>query len=111
MMENLWWILILALWAMVFVLFGEKQSSEKAKRKAKRQLAKAKKGEKTMSTVINGLIGKRCQIPIYGEGVILDADDDFIKFENVDKKGKKSTVVLRIDELDRILVLENDNEE
>ncbi|MFV0497520.1 MAG: hypothetical protein ACK5L0_05010 [Candidatus Fimivivens sp.] len=61
-----------------------------------------------MSKVINALVGKACKITkmdatqISGNTIILDVDTDWIKIENVNKKGAKSIEIMRIEDICKI---------
>lgn len=74
-------------------------------RRLKRKLKKYEKGVDDMSKIINELVGKRCRLEVYGEITVLDADDEWLKFEYTDKKGNKCVKIQRIDELTEIDLL------
>lgn len=62
-----------------------------------------------MSKIISELVGKKCRIGILGiDGVVtvLDADEEWIKYEYTDKKGNKCIKIQRIDELSEIDLLD-----
>lgn len=70
------------------------------------------KGENNMSKIISELIGKECVIKteeallFAGNNevkcIVLDADDEWIKFTYKDKKGVEKIKILRIDSLDSV---------
>ncbi len=67
------------------------------------------KGDKSMSKIINELVGKQCKI-VTEELVIndnfdctvLECDDEWIKISYTDKKNNVITKILRIDNIDSI---------
>lgn len=65
------------------------------------------KGDCGMSKIIDGLVGKKCKMPIYGIVTILEADDEWLKFEYEVKKGVKAVKVKRIDELNEFEIKED----
>lgn len=70
------------------------------------------KGENNMSKIMAELIGKECKIKteeallFAGNNevkcVVLDVDDEWIKFTYKDKKDVEKTKILRIDALDSV---------
>ncbi len=106
-----WWILSFV--PLAFALgFAFAESSDKKSKKIKKlknKLKKYEKGVTDMSKIINELIGKKCKLGIMGingEVTVLDADDEWIKFEYTDKKGKKCVKIQPIDELSEIELLD-----
>ena len=107
-----WWILCLIPLAFASGCALSESNSKKNKskiRKLKSKLKKYEKGAIDMSKIINELIGKKCKLGILninGEVTILDADDDWIKFEYTDKKGNKCVKIQPLDELSEIELLD-----
>ncbi len=110
-MDPLW---ILCLVPLAFVVgftlseSGYKKNKRKI-RKLKNKLKKYEKGATDMSKIINELVGKKCRLGILGvngEVTVLDADDEWIKFEYTDKKGNKCVKIQPIDELSEIELLD-----
>ncbi len=105
-------ILCLAQLIFVFALVYSESVGKKYKgkiRKLKSKLKKYEEGATDMSKIINELVGKKCKIGILGingEVTVLDADDDWIKFEYTDKKGKKCVKIQSIDEISDIELLD-----
>lgn len=73
------------------------------------------KGDKSMSKILSQLKDKKC-ILTSDEGltlvskrdiecVILDVDDEWIKFTYTDKKGNTLTQILKIESIDRVTCL------
>ena len=92
--------------AVFLTLSDSRQKKNKLKiRRLKRKLAIYEKGA-DMSKLINDLIGKKCRIQTYGEIKVIDADEEWIKFEYVGKGGKPCIKILRIDELSNIDLLD-----
>ena len=107
-MFDYWWLLcLIPLAAALFLMFSEgKQKKNKIKiRRLKRRLKNYEKGAE-MSKIIDGLVGKRCRMGVYGEVKVIEADDEWIKFEYRDKRGNQAVKVLRIDELTEIDLLD-----
>ena len=73
------------------------------------------KGESVMSKLINDLVGKKCVVKSEAglelisnneiECKVLEADEDWLKIEYVEKKGNTVTMLLRIDEIERVEIL------
>lgn len=107
-MGDWWWLICMVPLAMALILaFGE-EAKDKSKAKVRRLKIKLKKyeqGEPDMSKIINELVGKRCRLDVYGEITVLDADDEWLKFEFTDKKGNKCVKIMRVDELSEIELL------
>ncbi len=107
-----WWILCIVPLAFISGLALSESGGKKNKnkiRKLKRKLKKYEKGATDMSKIINELIGKKCKLGILGingEVTVLDADDDWIKFEYTDKKGNKCVKIQPIDEITEIELLD-----
>lgn len=67
------------------------------------------KGDKSMSKIINELVGKRCKIEteelVINDNfncTVLECDDEWIKISYTDKKNNVITKILRIDNIDSI---------
>lgn len=108
-MLDYWWLLcLIPLAAALFLMLSEgREKKLKIKiRRLKRKLSKYEKGAEDMSKVICDLVGKRCKINIYGEIKVIDADDEWIKFEYLDKRGNRAVKILRTDELTAIDLLD-----
>ncbi len=107
-----WWILCLVPLAFACGFACSESGDRKNKRKIKKlknKLKKYEKGARDMSKIINELIGKKCRLGVLGvngEVTVLDADDEWIKFEYIDKKGKKCVKIQPIDELSEIELLD-----
>ncbi len=107
-----WWILCLVPLAFLFGLAFSESGDNKNKskiRKLKGKLKKYEKGATDMSKIINELIGKKCKLGILGidgEVNVLDADEDWIKFEYTDKKGNKCVKIQRIEDISEIALLD-----
>lgn len=77
-----------------------------------KRLERKQKGENSMSKLINELIGKECKIKsddafalVGSDEVVcsvLDADDEWIKIQFIDKKKNTITKLLRIENIDEI---------
>lgn len=77
-----------------------------------KKLERNLKGEKTMSKLLAELINKKCVLVTAGgftktEGIVLDVDDEWIKFSSIDKKGGSTIQVIRIDSIEKVDVVEN----
>lgn len=108
-MGDWWWLICMFPLALCLGLALSESAGSKSKAKIKRlkrRLKKYEKGETQMSKIINELVGKRCRVAIYGEIRVLDADDEWLKFEYADKKGNKCVKIQRIDELTEIDLLD-----
>ncbi len=92
-------------------------------RKLEKELKKLKKkqqGGNDMSKIINQLIGKNCKIladqesffdgSLNVECMVLDADEEWIKFTYTDKKNMVITKILRIDSIENIELIHDQNE-
>ncbi len=107
-----WWgilCLVPLVFAIVFTFSESNDKKNKRIKKLKNKLKKYEKGATDMSKIINELIGKKCKLGIMGingEVTVLDADDEWIKFEYTDKKGKKCVKIQPIDELSEIELLD-----
>ncbi len=108
-----WWILCLFLCLLPLAFscgHSLTESGDKRKiRKLKSKLKKYEKGAADMSKIINELIGKKCKLGILGingEVTVLDADDEWIKFEYTDKKGNKCVKIQPIDDISEIELLD-----
>lgn len=76
------------------------------------KLSKLVEGDKSMSKLLEKLVGKKCKINVSGGGiaggivgVVVEVDDDWVKLELDSKKGKKQQLY-PIDNIDSIEVLE-----
>lgn len=77
------------------------------------------KGENVMSKLINDLVGKKCIVKSDAglelisnneiECKILEADEDWLKIEYAEKKGNVITMLLRIDDIERVEILNEEN--
>ncbi len=107
-----WWFLCFIPLALVLGFELSESNSKKNKNKIKKLKSKLKKYEKgttDMSKIITDLIGKKCRIGILGiDGnlTVLDADEEWIKYEYTDKKGSKHIKIQRTDELSEITLLD-----
>lgn len=86
--------------------------------KRNRENQKEQEGDLEMSKIIAELVGKRCSIKsdealILGntelECNVLDVDEEWIKFTYVDKKNIEKTKILRIEAIDSVELLEDEN--
>lgn len=79
------------------------------------------KGESIMSKLINDLVGKKCVIKsdigleMFSNDMIeckvLEADEDWIKIEYNEKKGNLVTMLMRVDNIDNVEILDENNNE
>lgn len=82
-----------------------------------KKLERELKGDKSMSKILSELINKRCVLVSDDilqiasrrevECIILDVDDEWIKFTFTDKKGIGKTQLIRIDSIERVNLIEN----
>ena len=76
------------------------------------------KGDNVMSKLINDMVGKKCVVKSDAglelianneiECKILEADEDWLKIEYVEKKGNTVTILLRIDDIERVEILNDE---
>ena len=106
-MGDWWWLICMLPLAMALGLAISESGVKKYKNKISRLKRRLKKYEKDkdMSKIINELVGKKCRLAVYGEITVLDADDEWIKFEFSYKKGTKCIKIMRVDELSEIELL------
>jgi len=82
-----------------------------------KKLERNLRGEKSMSKILSELINKKC-ILISDEGlsivskreiecIVLDVDDEWIKFTFTDKKGVSKTQILRVESIERVDFIES----
>lgn len=94
---------------MLCLYYGDKLT--KLERKVKKVEQKAK-GEHTMSQLLQGLINQKVTIvldAVFQSDAtyrILAVDEDWVKVQQTDKKGKVTTTILRVDDIKRIELLE-----
>ena len=108
-MGDWWWLICIVPLSLAFILaFSEaaKDMNKSKIRRLKRKLRKYEQGESDMSKIISELVGKKCRLEIYGEITVLDADEEWLKYEYTDKKGNKCVKIQRIDELSEIDLLD-----
>lgn len=103
--------------AFVFVMcyFSYPEKIKKMEGKIKR-LEREIRGEKSMSKILSELLNKRCVLVSEDglqivskkeiECIVLDVDDEWIKFTFADKKGNNKTQILRIDAIERVNLIE-----
>ncbi|TYQ18037.1 UNVERIFIED_CONTAM: hypothetical protein Cloal_0433 [Acetivibrio alkalicellulosi] len=104
----------LGVMAFVLVMFhmGLPDDVKRLKKQIKRIISKRKKGvDFVMSSIIKELEGKRCKITLYDniEEItcnVLQVDEQWIKAIKVDRQGKESTVILRIEDIERVKIIE-----
>ena len=75
------------------------------------------KGDNVMSKLINDLVGKNCIVKSDAglelisnneiECKILEADEEWLKIEYNEKKGDTVTMLLRIDDIERVEILKD----
>lgn len=110
------WIGFVALALVLYYL----EKVEKLEKKMKK-LNQKQKGGNPMSKMIMDLIGHRCKLytdealsingKTYIDCLILDADEDWIKFSYTDKKNEEKTTILRIEVLKSADVLDQAQKE
>lgn len=94
---------------MLCLYYGDKLA--KLERKVKKVEQKAK-GEQVMSTVLQGFINQKVNIILDAvfqsdaRYTILEVDEDWVKVQQTDKKGKVTTTILRVDDIKMIELLE-----
>lgn len=99
--------------AFVFVMVYSSYPLKIKKMNSKiKKLEKKYRGEVIMSKILTELINKKCilvtdmGLEIVSkrefECIILDADDEWIKFTFTNKKGINQTQILRIDNIERV---------
>lgn len=94
---------------MLCLYYGDKLT--KLERKVKKVEQKAK-GEHTMSQLLQGLINQKVTIVLDAlfqsdaTWIILEVDEEWVKVQQTDKKGKVTTTILRVDDIKRIELLE-----
>lgn len=82
-----------------------------------KKLERRLKGEKSMSKILSELINKKCEL-VSDDGlslvakreiecIILDVDDDWIKFTFTDKKGVSKTQIIRVERIEKVNFIEN----
>jgi len=105
------------IFAFILVLAYSSYPSKVKKLEAKiKKLERKLKGESTMSKLINDLVGKECKIKsdeawamVGADAVkclVMDCDDEWIKVQYTDKKGKVIVKLLRIETVDEVELLE-----
>lgn len=96
---------------------GRVQELEDIVEKHEKIIRKNKKTQErnnNMSKIIEGLVGKRCEI--YSDDLVLDessvcdvldVDDEWIKLRCTDRKNNVSTKIIRIDSIDSVELVED----
>ncbi len=94
---------------------GNVKRLEAKVKKLQKNYTNNQKGENVMSKLINDLVGKRCIIKSDAglellanneiECKILESDEDWLKIEYTEKKGNVVTMLLRIDDIERVEIL------
>ena len=94
--------------AMVTMLLGLPKEVKGLKNKVKK-LSKLVEGDKSMSKLLEELVGKKCAIYTSGVGnvgVVMAVDEDWVKFELENKKGKKKLMLYPIEDIASIEIME-----
>ena len=96
---------------------GQVRQLESKVKKLNKMVSNNIKGENVMSKLINDLVGKDCIVKSDAglelisnneiECKILEADEDWLKIEYTEKKGDLVTMLLRIDDIERVEILKN----
>lgn len=103
-------ILGVAAFAMVTMLLGLPKEVKDIKKKVKK-LSKLVEGDKSMSKLLEELVGKKCSVYAGGVvgnivGVVIAVDEDWVKFELENKKGKKKLMLYPIEDIASIEIME-----
>ena len=103
------WIGFISL--MILIFYSSYPDRVKKLEKKIKKLEKNEKGDLPMSKIISSLLGKKCNIivnsSILGPAAddvvdILDVDEEWVKVSFTNKKGINKTIVIRIEEVNRI---------
>lgn len=92
----------------VITLIDLPSTVKKLKRKINKIELKIDRGESSMSNILKELEGKKCKIIFESDFSskllcqILDVDEEWIKLLEVNKKGNKTTKIIRVDNIKEI---------
>ncbi len=105
---------------MILLFYSSYPGKVKKLEKEIKKLRKKQQGGNDMSKIINQLVGKNCKILADGasffdgsldvECMVLDADEEWIKFTYTGKKNNVITKILRIDSIENIELIYEQNE-
>lgn len=76
-----------------------------------KRIRKDMRGGNDMTKIISELVGKQCKMSIsadlnFIEAVVLEVDEKWVKVSKVQKKGKNTIQIFRIEDIEEIEVIE-----
>lgn len=76
-----------------------------------KRIRKDMRGGNDMTKIISELVGKQCKMSIsadlnFIEAVVLEVDEKWVKVSKIQKKGKNTIQIFRIEDIEEIELLE-----